>query len=69
MCINVKSGVEILLFLFNIFQVALDIIQNDEDPKSKNVEEYRKRNYWPKWKRLCIQNYNYNKTRSFGPIA
>ena len=40
MCINVKNGVKIILFLFNIFQIALDIIQNDEDPKPQNVKEY-----------------------------
>ena len=32
------------------FQVALDIIRTDEDPKPQNVEECRNRNDWPKWK-------------------
>ena len=32
------------------FQVALDIIRNDEDPESQNVEECRNRNDWPKLK-------------------
>ena len=32
------------------FQVASDIIRNDEDPKPRNVEEYRHKNDWPKWK-------------------
>ena len=32
------------------FQVALDIIRNDEDPESQNVEECRNRNDWSKWK-------------------
>ena len=29
------------------FQVAFDILRNDED---QNVEECRHRNDWPKWK-------------------
>ena len=32
------------------FQVALDIIRNDEDPVPQNVEECRNRNDCPKWK-------------------
>ena len=32
-----------------VFQVSLDIIRNDEDPKPQNVEECRNRNDWPKW--------------------
>ena len=51
MCINMKNRVKIILFLFNIFQMALDIIQNDEDPELQNVEECQKRNYWLKWKK------------------
>ena len=33
-----------------VFQVALDIIRNDEVLESQNVEECRNRNDWPKWK-------------------
>ena len=32
------------------FQVALDIIRNDENLKPQNVEECRNINDWPKWK-------------------
>ena len=32
------------------FQVALDIIQNNDDPKPQNTNECRQRNDWPKWK-------------------
>ena len=32
------------------FQVALDIIQNDDDPKPQNTNECRQRNDWPKWR-------------------
>ena len=31
-----------------VFQMALDIIKYDEDPKLQNVEECRNRNDWPK---------------------
>ena len=39
---------EIKIILFFAFQVAS--IRNGEDPKPQNVEEYRHRNDWPKWK-------------------
>ena len=32
------------------FQMALDIIRNDEDPEPQNGEEYRNKNDWSKWK-------------------
>ena len=32
------------------FQVAMDIIRNDEDQESQNVNECRRRNDWLKWK-------------------
>ena len=32
------------------FQVAMDIIRNDEDQESQNVNECRHRNDWLKWK-------------------
>ena len=32
------------------FQVALDIIQNDDDPEPQNTNECTQRNNWPKWK-------------------
>ena len=32
------------------FQVAFDIIQNDDDPKPQNTNECRQRNDWPKWR-------------------
>ena len=34
------------------FQVAHDIIRNDEDPEPQNVEECRHRNDLPKWKEV-----------------
>ena len=32
------------------FQVALDIIHNDDDPEPQNMNECRRRNDWPNWK-------------------
>ena len=32
------------------FQVALDIIQHDDDPEPQNTNECRQRNDWPKWR-------------------
>ena len=32
--------------------MALDIIRNDDDPESQNVEECQNRNAWPKWKEV-----------------
>ena len=32
------------------FQVAMDIISNDEDQEPQNMNEYRRRNDWLKWK-------------------
>ena len=40
------------------FQVALDIIRNDEDPEPRNVEECRNRNDWPKWKEVMQTELN-----------
>ena len=31
------------------FQVAMDIMRNEEDQEPQNVDECRKMNYWPKW--------------------
>ena len=33
-----KNGSEIIFYFYNIFQMAFDIIQNDEDPEPQNVE-------------------------------
>ena len=41
-----------------VFQVSLDIIRNDEDPKPQNVEECRNRNDWPKWKEAMQAELN-----------
>ena len=31
------------------FQVAMDIMRNDEDQEPQIVDKCRKMNYWPKW--------------------
>ena len=37
-----KNRVKIILFFYNIFQVALDIIRNDEDLEPQDVAECQK---------------------------
>ena len=52
------------------FQVALNIIRNDEDPEPKNVEECRNRNGWLKWKETMQAELNsLMKRKVFGPIV
>ena len=46
--------------------MALDIIQDDEDPEAQNVEEYQKRNDWPKMEKCYTGKIILiNKMRSF----
>ena len=49
-----KNKIKIILFF--AFQVAS--IRNGEDPKPQNVEEYRYRNDWPKWKKFIPVKLN-----------
>ncbi|RVX04725.1 Retrovirus-related Pol polyprotein from transposon RE1 [Vitis vinifera] len=52
------------------FQVASDIIRNDEDPEPRNVEECRHRNDWPKWKEAIQAELNsLTKREVFGPVV
>ena len=52
------------------FQMALDIIRNDENPEPQNVEECRNKNYWPKWKEAMQEELNsLMKQDFFGPIV
>ena len=40
------------------FQVASDIIRNDEDAEPRNVEGCQHRNDWPKWKEAIHAELN-----------
>ena len=52
------------------FQVASDIIRNDENPEPWNVEECRYRNDWPKWKEaMQVELNSLTKRKVFGPIV
>ena len=67
-----KNGIEIILLLtiFFVFQVASDIIRNDEDPKPRNMEECRHRNDWPKWKEAIQAKLNsLKKQEVFGHVV
>ena len=51
------------------FQMALDIIRNDENLEPQNVEECRNRNDWPKWKEAMQAELNsLMKQDVFGPV-
>ena len=51
------------------FQVALDIIQNNNDLEPQNVNERRQRNDWPKWKEAMQEElHSLIKREVFGPI-
>ena len=52
------------------FQVALDIIQNDDDPEPQNTNECRQRNDWPKWKKaMQAELHSLMKRDVFGPVV
>ena len=52
------------------FQVALDIIQNDDDPEPQNTNECRQRNDWPKWKEaMQAELHSLIKRDVFGPVV
>ena len=50
--------------------MALNIINDDDDPNPKTVEEYRHRNDWPKWKDVIQTELNsLAKRKVFGPVV
>ena len=52
------------------FQVAMDIIRNDEDQEPQNVNECRHRNDWLKWKEaIKIELRSMAKQEVFGPVV
>ena len=52
------------------FQMALDIIRNDENPEPQNVEECQNRNDWLKWKEVMQTELNSLMKRDiFGPVV
>ena len=60
------------IVIYNIFafQVASDIIRNDEDLEPRNVGECLHRNDWPKWKKTMQTKLNsLTKREVFGPIV
>ena len=38
------------------FQIAIDIIRNDEDPKVETMNECQHRKDWPNWKEYILTN-------------
>ena len=52
------------------FQVALDIIQNDDDPEPQNTNECRQINDWPKWREaMQAELHSLIKRDVFGPVV
>ena len=52
------------------FQVALDIIQNDDDPEPQNTNECRQRNDLPKWREaMQAELHSLIKRDVFGPVV
>ena len=52
------------------FQVALEIIQNDDDSEPQNTNECRQRNDWPKWREaMQAELHSLIKRDVFGPVV
>ena len=52
------------------FQVAMNIMRNDEYQEPKTMDECQKRNDWPKWKEAIQTELNLlTKQAVFGPIV
>ena len=52
------------------FQVAMDIIRNDEDQEPQNVNECRQRNDWLQWKEaMKTELRSLAKREVFGPVV
>ena len=52
------------------FQIAMDIIRNDEDQEQQNVNECRYRNDWLKWKEaIKTELRSLTKREVFGPVV
>jgi len=52
------------------YNVALEIIENNEDQEPKSVDECKQRNDWPKWKdAIKAELDSLNKREVFGPVV
>ena len=50
--------------------VALDVMDNNEDHEPKSIEECRQRNDWPKWKEAIeVELKSLEKREVFGPVV
>ena len=67
-----KKKIEILLFIENIFsfQVTIDIIRNDEDPKVETMDECQHWKDRPKWKKYIPKKLDsLEKWEVFRPVV
>ncbi|KAL6335659.1 hypothetical protein AAG906_032841 [Vitis piasezkii] len=64
-----KNHSDIIIDYIFAFQVAMDIMRNDEDQKPQTVDECQKMNDWPKWKEaIQTELKSLAKQEVFGPI-
>ena len=65
-----KNRSDIIIDYIFAFQVAMDIVRNDEDQKPQTVDECQKMNDWPKWKEaIQTELKSLAKQEVFGPIV
>ena len=65
-----KNCSDIIIDNIFAFQVAMDIIRNDEDHEPQIVNECRKMNDWQKWKETILTELNsLGKREVFGLVV
>ena len=65
-----KDRSDIIIDNIFTFQVAMDIMRNDEYQEPQTVNECRKMNYWPKWKEtIQIKLNSLTKQEVFGHVV
>ena len=65
-----KNRSDIIINNIFAFQVAMDIMRNDEYQEPQTVNECRKMNDWLKWKEaIQIELNSLTKQEVFGPIV
>ena len=53
-----------------VYNVALHVINDDDDIEPKSDDDCKRRNYWPKWKEAIEAELNsLDKRKVFGPIV
>ena len=67
--VETRNRSDIIINNIFAFQVAMDIMRNDEYQELQTVNECRKMNDWPKWKEaIQIELNSLTKREVFGPV-